>query len=100
MCYIAVCACIGSAELQSSKSPPKVFIHLKEKADPDLRLKRLIKTRPTCLRHDVEIFAYCRPNVHSKKEGMVSVTALVLMQPCQGDTVYLYCLALYLAFQK
>ncbi len=35
VCYIAVCACIRSAELQSSKSPTKGFINLKEKADPD-----------------------------------------------------------------
>ncbi len=42
-------------------------------------LKRLIKTPPTCLRHDVEIFAYCHPNVHARKEGVVSVTAVVLI---------------------
>ncbi len=26
-------------------------------------------------------------NVHAKKEGVVSVTAVVLMQPCQGEAV-------------
>ncbi len=31
--------------------------------------------------HNVEIFASWRPNVHEKKEGVVSVTAIVLKQP-------------------
>ncbi len=38
----------------------------------------------------------------AKKEGVVSVTAEVLMQPCQGDAVCFYAKAkaLYLAFRK
>ncbi len=33
----------------------------------------------TCLRHDVEILAKRRPNIQAKKEGVVSVNAIVLM---------------------
>ncbi len=42
MCYVAVCACIRSAVLQSSKSPTKGFILSKREGWS----KRLIKTRP------------------------------------------------------
>ncbi len=42
-----------------------------------------------CLRHDVEILAERRPNIQAKKEGVVSVNAVVLMQLCQGDSVFL-----------
>ncbi len=47
---------------------------------------------PPRLRHDVEIFAY----------GVVSVTAVVLMQSWQGESVcfYVKAKALYLAFRK
>uniref|UniRef100_A0A673GRQ7 Alpha-N-acetylgalactosaminide alpha-2,6-sialyltransferase 3 n=1 Tax=Sinocyclocheilus rhinocerous TaxID=307959 RepID=A0A673GRQ7_9TELE len=36
MCFVAVCACIRSGNLQSSKSPTKgIFFNLKLNADPD-----------------------------------------------------------------
>ncbi len=62
---------------------------------------RLVHT-PTCLRHNVEIFAQCIQDVNAKKKDVVSVTAVVLMQPCQGDAVCFYAKAkaLYLAFQQ
>ncbi len=34
VCYVAVCACIISAELLSSSLPQKDLFNLKEKADP------------------------------------------------------------------
>ncbi len=36
----------------------------------------------------MEIFTQYCPNVHTKKEGMVSVTSVVLMQPCQRRCVF------------
>ncbi len=38
-------------------------------------------------RYSLSKLRLCRPNVHAKKEGMVSVTVVVLMQSCQGDAV-------------
>ncbi len=57
VCYVAVCACIRSAELESSKSPTKVFILSKRERWSKPGKNASWKHAPTCLRHDVEIFA-------------------------------------------
>ncbi len=75
MCCVAVCACIRSAELQSSKSPTKGFILSKEKADPD-RAKRLIK-HPHMSMSGCGNICVMPPKCHAKKEGVVSVTCSV-----------------------
>ncbi len=79
--------------------PTDIFF-IKVKTRPRTPKNGSFTHAPTCLRHDVEICAYCRPNFHTNKECVVSVTAVVLMQPCQGDTVCFYAKgkALYLAF--
>ncbi len=54
-------------------------------------LKRLIQTRPTCLRHNVGRFAKHRPNVYAMKEGGAIILAVVLLLPpasCPGDAVF------------
>ncbi len=83
VCYVAVCACIRSAELQSSKSPTKGFILSKREARSRSGKKRLIQTRPHRSKSQCGNICIMPANVHAKKEGVVSVTAVVLMQSCQ-----------------
>ncbi len=47
-------------------------------------LKWLIQTHPQMSTSQCENICI---NGHANKEGVVSVTAVVLMQPCQGDPV-------------
>ncbi len=79
-------------DLQSYKAqslPQKDLFYIKEKADPD-RVKTAHSNMSTSRCGNIWKFVQnlkCHPNVHIKKEGVVSVTAVVLMQPCQGDAV-------------
>ncbi len=56
VCYVAVCACIRSAELQSSKSPTKGFILSKREGWSIPGLKRLIQTHPQVY---ITMWKYC-----------------------------------------
>ncbi len=65
-------------------------------------LKRLIQTRPHMSTSRCGNICVMPPKCSAKKEGVVSVTTVVLMQSCQGEAVcfYVKAKALYLAFWK
>ncbi len=54
---VAVCACIDLQSYKAQSLPQKDLFYLKEKVDPDRAKTAHSNTPPTCLRHDVEIFA-------------------------------------------
>ncbi len=86
----ADCAWIRSLKLQRLKSQTQRDIIYKSKFSATPPLKRLIQTRPTCLRHSVGRFANHSRNVHAEKGGMIFILAVVLLlpAPCPGDAVF------------
>ncbi len=98
---VTSCSCIDKIpEVAKTKvSKPKRYSLLKLRLC-HAPLNRFIQTRPHMSTSRCGNICIMRPNVHAKKEGVVSVTAEVLMQPCQGDAVCFYAKAkaLYLAF--
>ncbi len=89
---VTSCLCIDKIpEVAKTKvSKPKRYSLLNLRLD-HAPLKRLIQTRPTCLRHDVGRFAKHCPNVYAKKGGVIFILAVVLLlplAPCPGDAVF------------
>ncbi len=66
--------------------PQKDLFYIKEKADPD-RAETPHSNKPPHVY--VTMWKYLH-NAAQMFKGVVSVTAVVLMQPCQGDVVCLY----------
>ncbi len=89
---VTSCLCIDEIpEVAKTKvSKPKRYSWQKLRLD-HAHLKRLIQTRPTCLRHGVGWFTKHRPNVYAKKEGgtiILAVVLLLLPALCPGDSAF------------
>ncbi len=99
---VTSCSCIDKIpKVAMASLKPKEIFFKKVKTRPHPP-KRLIQTRPHMSTSRCGNSCVMHPNVHLKKEAVVSLTAVVLMQPCQGDAVcfYMKAKALYLAFRK